>query len=173
MSRTLSGRSVSSLACPVGTSSSLPASLYASSHSPIRLAGRTTPILLERGLSLCALSVLHRVVGGETMTTPGGTRTPPIALQLTPCSAHRHLSWGRSSYRTPSRGSDSSDRPVPMPLALSPPNTRWRIIPDDVCIPSPAVPVLSGRPQALFTRRRGRGILRSSGNEGIKRAGSN
>jgi hypothetical protein len=72
MSRTLSGRSVSSLACPVGTSSSLPASLYASSHSPIRLAGRTTPILLERGLSLCALSVLHRVVGGETMTTPVG-----------------------------------------------------------------------------------------------------
>ena len=30
MSRTLSGRSVSSLACPVGTSSSLLASLYAS-----------------------------------------------------------------------------------------------------------------------------------------------
>jgi hypothetical protein len=29
MSRTLSGRSVSSLACPVGTSSSLLASLYA------------------------------------------------------------------------------------------------------------------------------------------------
>jgi hypothetical protein len=56
MSRTLSGRSVSSLACPVGTSSSLPASLYASSHSPIRLAGRTTPNHLERGPSLCPSS---------------------------------------------------------------------------------------------------------------------
>src|SRR5918993_2355915 len=98
MSRTLSGRSVSSLACPVGTSSSLPASLYASSHSPIRLAGRTPPNLLERGLSLCALSVLHRVVGGETMTTPGGTRTPCQSVPATPpCSAHRLLSLGRSS----------------------------------------------------------------------------
>jgi hypothetical protein len=39
MSRTLSGRGVSSLACPVGTSSSLLASLYASSHSPVRGPG--------------------------------------------------------------------------------------------------------------------------------------
>jgi hypothetical protein len=39
MSRTLSGWSVSSLACPVGTSSSLLASLYASSHSPVRGPG--------------------------------------------------------------------------------------------------------------------------------------
>jgi hypothetical protein len=30
------------------------------------------------------------------------------------CSAHRLLSWGRSSYRAPSRGSDSSLCPAPV-----------------------------------------------------------
>jgi hypothetical protein len=32
------------------------------------------------------------------------------------CSAHRLLSWGRSSYRTPSRGSHSSLCPAPVPI---------------------------------------------------------
>src|SRR5215208_3531404 len=39
----------------------------------------------------------------------------PICTCNTPCSAHWLLSWGRSSYRTPSRGSDSSLCPGPMP----------------------------------------------------------
>src|SRR5215210_4743134 len=49
--------------------------------------------------SLCALEALRRSVGGASMTTPGGTRTPCQSVPATPpCSAHRLLSWGRSSY---------------------------------------------------------------------------
>ena len=64
-------------------------------------------------------SSLREISGGETMTTLGGARTPPRALQLTPCSAHRHLSWGRSPYRAPYRGSGSSLCPAPMPQGVS------------------------------------------------------
>jgi hypothetical protein len=116
MSRTLSGRSVSSLACPVGTSSSLPASLYASSHSPIRLAGRTTPILLERGLSLCALEALRGTSGGATMTTPtqwgghGGAGCHPPSVLEAPASI---MGPEFPGYRAPILRS---------PLALTP----WR-----------------------------------------------
>jgi hypothetical protein len=37
---------------------------------------------LPARLSLCALSVLHRVVGGATMTTPGEACTPPKHCNL-------------------------------------------------------------------------------------------
>jgi hypothetical protein len=48
--------------------------------------------------SLCALEALRWGVGGESMTTLGGTRTPCQSVPATPpCSAHRLLSWGRSS----------------------------------------------------------------------------
>jgi hypothetical protein len=44
--------------------------------------------------SLCALEAWRWVVGGESMTTPGGTRTPCQSVPATPpCSAHRLLSW--------------------------------------------------------------------------------
>jgi hypothetical protein len=40
--------------------------------------------------SLCVLEALRWVVGGETMTTPGGTRTSCQSVPATPpCSAHR------------------------------------------------------------------------------------
>src|SRR5215204_2406161 len=59
-----------------------------------------------RGRSLCSLEPLRRKVDGATMTSLGGARTPPRELSHLPsCSVHRHPSWGRSSYRTPSRGS--------------------------------------------------------------------
>jgi len=58
-----------------------------------------------RGPSLLALEALRWVVGSETMTTPGGERTLyKVQLQLPPCSAHRLLSWGRSSDHTRGTG---------------------------------------------------------------------
>jgi hypothetical protein len=73
------------------------------------------PFVFDAAFALpgCAL---RGVVSDATMTTPDGAGTPPIALQLTPCSAHRLLSWGRSSYRTPARGSHSSLCPAPVPI---------------------------------------------------------
>src|SRR5215210_7133265 len=63
--------------------------------------------------SLCALSALRRSVCGENMTTPGGTRTPCQSVPATPpCSAHRLLSWGRSSNLWPFA--------LPRPDVLSP-----------------------------------------------------
>src|SRR5215211_2911961 len=51
--------------------------------------------------SLCALEALRWVVGGETMTTPGGTRTPCQSVPATPpCSAHRLLSWAGAPWLT-------------------------------------------------------------------------
>jgi len=43
-----------------------------------------------------------RGTSGDTMTIPGGAGTTlRNALSHAPCSAHRLLSWGRSSYRPP------------------------------------------------------------------------
>jgi hypothetical protein len=89
----------------------------------------------RRGASHCALEALRMIVNGATMTTPTqwGGHGGPAATP--PCSAHRLLSWGRSSCRTPPRSSDSSLRPTPMPKALvrSGP-CGGRIIPDDTGI---------------------------------------
>src|SRR5215212_1701266 len=52
--------------------------------------------------SLCPLQPLRRIVDGATMTTPGGTGTTlRNTLSHAPCSAHRLLSWGRSSHDAP------------------------------------------------------------------------
>ena len=67
------------------------------------------------GPSPFALEALRGTSGGATMTTFGGARTLP------PCSAHRLLSWGRSSQATglrpfalphPKRLSTSPDSPA-------------------------------------------------------------
>jgi hypothetical protein len=53
----------------------------------------------QRGLRFALPSALRGTSGSETMTTPGGAGTPRKAhLQLSPCSAHRLLSYGRSSH---------------------------------------------------------------------------
>jgi hypothetical protein len=59
-------------------------------------------LLFSMRPSLCLLEALRWGVGSATMTTPGGAGTPRKAhLQLSPCSAHRLLSWGRSANLRP------------------------------------------------------------------------
>src|SRR5215212_1137869 len=66
--------------------------------------------------SLLALEALRGTSGSATMTTPGeASTTLRNALSHAPCSAHRLLSWGRSSYRPPLWGSDSSLCPCFLP----------------------------------------------------------
>jgi hypothetical protein len=65
---------------------------------------------------LCALSRVRGTSGGETMTTPGGAGTPYEHATYPPCSAHRLLSWGRSSL---AQGSGPSLCTAPMPQRLS------------------------------------------------------
>src|SRR5215212_11249337 len=66
-------------------------------------------------LPVCAL---RGTSDGETMTTPGAAGTRWTTRTLTLCSAHRLLSWGRSSYLALTVGL----RPfaLPRPDALSP-----------------------------------------------------
>src|SRR5215217_7760048 len=66
--------------------------------------------------SLCVLEALRCVVGGASMTTPGGTRTPCQSVPATPpCSAHRLLSWVGASlvYFPPALRIASSRCPKP------------------------------------------------------------
>src|SRR5215204_3069524 len=100
--------------------------------------------------SLCALEALRWVVGGETMTTPGGTRTPCQSVPATPpCSAHRLLSWvGAPSYRTPALRFAPARCPKPSPhrsVCVVPcVGVHQHVIPDDMSVPSPAVLAPSG-----------------------------
>jgi hypothetical protein len=86
--------------------------------------------------SLFALEALRWVLGVETMTNPGGSRTPRKALQLPPCSAHRLLSWVGAPTSGPSL------RPDPMPQEVSYVHHAdlyiRNLIPDGMIIPSSA-----------------------------------
>ncbi len=102
--------------------------------------------------SLCVLEALRWVVGGETMTTPGGTRTPCQSVPATPpCSAHRLLSLGRSSHDPQVTGLRPLASPHPKALSPLPPchpqlSHHTRRYED----PHAGVPGLSGRPGADF-----------------------
>jgi hypothetical protein len=77
--------------------------------------------------SLLALFALRWVVGGETMFIPGGAgRT--VATATLPCSAHRHLSKGRSSssigLRPFAQPHPDALRPLSASLAVLAHNTR-------------------------------------------------
>jgi hypothetical protein len=77
----------------------------------------------QRGLRFAPPSALHRSVCGATITIPGGTRTPYQVQLQPPCSAHRLLSWGRSSQ-------DRAPASIMLHLAalVSPPRA-WRGLP--------------------------------------------
>jgi hypothetical protein len=63
--------------------------------------------------SLCTLEALRGTLSGATMTIPGGSGT--LWATSSPCSAHRLLSYGRSSHVTGLR-----PFALPHPDALSP-----------------------------------------------------
>jgi hypothetical protein len=92
--------------------------------------GRAFLATLLGAALLCALEALRMIVNGATMTTPtqwGGHRGPAATP---PCSAHRLLSWGRSSH-----GAQVTElRPFALPHPKHPrmlPDHPlfWRIIP--------------------------------------------
>jgi hypothetical protein len=70
----------------------------------------------QRGLHFAPPCAVRGTSGGETMTTPGGAGTPYEHATYSPCSAHRLLSWGRSSL---AQRSGPSLRPGPRPQGVS------------------------------------------------------
>jgi hypothetical protein len=66
---------------------------HAPAHSP--LAALYSHPLVARP-SLCTIEALRGILGGATITIPGGACTLWQALSHSTCSAHRFLSWGRS-----------------------------------------------------------------------------
>jgi hypothetical protein len=108
--------------------------------------------------SLCVLEALRWVVGGATMTTPGGTRTPCQSVPATPpCSAHRLLSWAGAPWLT---GLRSFALPHPKHLSTLSASSAVRVHKTRrYGPPSRAVLALSGRGYAEL---RLNGVLRSS-----------
>ncbi len=102
------------------------------------------------------LEALRGTSGGVTMTTPGGPGTPWEHGKLPPCSAHRLLSYGRSSslHRAPTlrlpRSYAAGCFLCTYQRACARGVHKKRIIPDDMSIPSPASLALSGRGYAAF-----------------------
>jgi hypothetical protein len=82
-----------------------------------RIAGRARLANTSGAALRFCPEALRWGVGGETMTTPGGAGTTLANTRSHfPCSAHRFLSWGRSSHEP---GSGPSLCPGPMLQGVS------------------------------------------------------